>query len=238
MIKAIFLDIDLTLADTTKANQQGVIALTQKIVQTYNTSKNNAQKIAQTYREAIYGKIPNHWQIKQDLPLDKKRCLFLFHALCDNQVRAKNNDTLEKLHCYFNQKRMENFNFFNGVKQLLQMWHRKYKLIVITNGPSYSQRQKIKQLNLANYVDAILVGGEQPHPKPHKSIFMRAMSLYNLTCEQCIHIGDNYQEDVIGAQNANIQAIWITKNNKKIIKNNKKDCHIVDKLLETRILLH
>lgn len=39
--------------------------------------------------------------------------------------------------------------------------------------------------------------------------------------ENCIHIGDNYEEDIIGANNAKFYSIYISKENKNpYIENN------------------
>ena len=48
--------------------------------------------------------------------------------------------------------------------------------------------------------------------KPKKELFEKALSVANVKPEEVIHIGDSWSNDVLGAQNSKIEAIWLMRN--------------------------
>jgi putative hydrolase of the HAD superfamily len=81
---------------------------------------------------------------------------------------------------------------------------------LITNGPSCLQREKLSLLNLAGYLDPILVDTEYGCPKPDRRIFEHAASLASLTPEQLMFVGDTPAADIAGAVGAGWTAAWIS----------------------------
>jgi putative hydrolase of the HAD superfamily len=49
--------------------------------------------------------------------------------------------------------------------------------------------------------------------KPHRNIFDFALSLANASKEESLMIGDSYEADIIGAQEAGIEAVFFNELN-------------------------
>lgn len=114
-----------------------------------------------------------------------------------------------ELQIYFDEQRMEHFDFFPNIEQTLSQLRQKYKLVVITNGPIFSQHPKIAAVELPKHVDHIIVGGEEPEEKPFVSIFEKAMRLANCSASEAVHIGDSLAADIAGAKASGVGSVWV-----------------------------
>lgn len=84
-----------------------------------------------------------------------------------------------------------------------------YKLAIITNGSSKSQRAKLNGAHLPELVDTILVSGEEKIKKPNPEIFLRATQHLNVEASDCVFIGDNPQTDILGAYKVGMTTVWM-----------------------------
>ena len=84
-----------------------------------------------------------------------------------------------------------------------------FTLVVITNGPAFSQVPKVEAVKLADHVDHIIIGGQEPEQKPARSIFDKALKLAGCEAHEAIHVGDSLAADIAGAHNSNITSVWI-----------------------------
>ena len=84
----------------------------------------------------------------------------------------------------------------------------KFKIGLLTNGPSNLQRRKIDALGIEDWFDGITVSGEHDLAKPDPRIFEIAMENLNCAPEETVYIGNSLKYDVLGANNAEIPVIW------------------------------
>lgn len=89
------------------------------------------------------------------------------------------------------------------VEQLAQ----RYKLIALTNGNADLKLIGIDHLFKA-YLNADIVGTAKPNPK----MFTAALEIAQVSAEQCVHIGDCPNNDVLAAKNVGMKAIWVNAN--------------------------
>ena len=89
---------------------------------------------------------------------------------------------------------------------------------MVTNGPSGHQRKKIRALGAQRWFDNkdIIISGECGVSKPEVGIFRAAEKQMGLRPEEIIFVGDNYQNDIVGAKRAGWRAIWINKRGQDI----------------------
>jgi len=85
------------------------------------------------------------------------------------------------------------------------------RLVMVTNGASDPQREKINRFELAPLFDAVLVEGEFGAGKPDPSVYVEALRLADVPAEQAAMVGDNLVWDVLGAQRCGMQGIWIDR---------------------------
>lgn len=99
--------------------------------------------------------------------------------------------------------------FDNGVETLLDRLKSKYRLALITNGPSWTQRAKIEQLQLSRWFEYMVVSGEFGVEKPDPQIFVHVLNHLNIAVTDAVMIGDNPDADIRGAHAAGMRTIWI-----------------------------
>jgi HAD superfamily hydrolase (TIGR01549 family) len=85
------------------------------------------------------------------------------------------------------------------------------KLVVVTNGASDTQREKLDVLGLTDRVDAIIVSGELGVAKPDPAVFEAALAAAGVSADRAAHVGDSLHADVGGARAAGITAIWLNR---------------------------
>ena len=66
-------------------------------------------------------------------------------------------------------------------------------------------------LELEPLFDAIVISAEFGVNKPDRRIFDHAAKLLGVSNEECVFVGDDPTSDVLGAINADMEAVWIDK---------------------------
>ena len=59
-------------------------------------------------------------------------------------------------------------------------------------------------------VDAMVLSSDVGCRKPHLKIFSAALNQLNLSPDKCVFIGDNWEEDIMGARHAGTHAIFLS----------------------------
>lgn len=93
-------------------------------------------------------------------------------------------------------------------KELLDYLYPKYSLTIVSNGFIEVQYRKLKSCQLEQYFSHVVLSEGAKALKPDKRIFEYAMELNKATAPECIMIGDSYEADIIGAQNAGIDQVY------------------------------
>jgi putative hydrolase of the HAD superfamily len=108
---------------------------------------------------------------------------------------------------------------------------------IITNGPTDHQTKKLEQLQLAKWIPTqhMIVSQATGYQKPEKEIFQLAEERFNLSPQETLYIGDNYDNDVLGAKGAGWKTLWFNHRERKIVGTSTCDIEITsfDQLLET-----
>lgn len=90
---------------------------------------------------------------------------------------------------------------------------RKLKAVGIGTGLvsnwDHSCRAVLAETGLDALLDVIVVSSEVGIEKPDPRIFQLAMQSAGTAPEQCLYVGDNYYDDVIGARNAGMNCLLI-----------------------------
>ncbi|HAV1360728.1 HAD family hydrolase [Vibrio parahaemolyticus] len=209
MLKAIFFDMDETLCGTSQADKAAGQKFAAWIQQTY-PQVSDPQAFLQRYLQGVYKKLNAEFpQLVALLPDENTfRCGLIQTILAEDGIHIDAEQAQQAQH-YFDSARMGAFTFFPGVKEMLTDLRKHYKLVVITNGPIFSQHPKLKATQMDEWVDHIIVGGEEPEEKPAASIFQKALNLVDIKPEEALHIGDSLAADIAGANNMGILSVWV-----------------------------
>ncbi len=98
----------------------------------------------------------------------------------------------------------------SGVRFVELLRRRGYCLGLLTNGLSEVQWEKIRALDLARRVDAIVVGGDIGYYKPDERAFAALLGRLGARPTDVLFVGDSYEADIVGAHNARMRTAWIS----------------------------
>ncbi len=209
MLKAIFFDMDETLCGTSQADKIAGQEFAAWIKATY-PQLTDPDAFLQRYLQGVYKKLNAEFpQLVALLPDENAfRCGLIKTILAEQGIEISA-EQAQQAQSFFDSARMNAFSFFPGVREMLAELRQHYTLVVITNGPVFSQHPKLAATNMSEWVDHIIVGGEEPEEKPAASIFQKALTLANVKPEQALHIGDSLTADIAGANRMDILSVWV-----------------------------
>ncbi|MFW6111783.1 MAG: HAD family hydrolase [Candidatus Bipolaricaulota bacterium] len=108
----------------------------------------------------------------------------------------------------FTKIRENSLTLFDDVPPVFEELTGKFKLGLLTNGPSSLQGRKIEKLGIESWFDSITISGQHSMAKPDPRIFDIAMEKLNSGREETIYIGNSLKYDVLGANKAKLPVIW------------------------------
>lgn len=84
---------------------------------------------------------------------------------------------------------------------------------IITNGPSGHQWNKVEALGVMEWIPQkhIFVSEDIGFSKPDPRIFNYVKEFMNLQSNRTYFIGDSFNNDILGAKQANLKAIWFNR---------------------------
>jgi putative hydrolase of the HAD superfamily len=111
----------------------------------------------------------------------------------------------------------------------------KYLMHILTNGFFEVQFLKLRNSKLETFFQNLITSEEAGALKPSPKIYKYALDKIIAQPEECIIIGDNYEIDIIGAQNVGIDQIFFNSKNVEI--HGDKPTFIVNSLDEIKNIL-
>jgi putative hydrolase of the HAD superfamily len=85
----------------------------------------------------------------------------------------------------------------------------------------------LEGLRLMPYFDHVVLSAVVGWEKPHRRIFESALELAGAPAAEVLHVGDNYQQDVVGAQQVGMYAVWLRRRGAQMA-----DCPVISSLRE------
>lgn len=213
MLKALFLDMDETLCDTPGANERAKELMAQESEAIFRTDL-DGREFAEAYVTGIYrewtdSQRARYMPIIEQQSEEAFRVQLIRDLLAERSVDSVSKETAQTLQNKFDNDRIDAFDFYPGMMEWLAEARKMFTLVVITNGPEFTQIPKLERVNMAAHVDHIIIGGQEPEEKPYPSIFMKALKLANCEPHEVIHVGDSLASDIAGAHNSGITSVWI-----------------------------
>jgi putative hydrolase of the HAD superfamily len=99
-------------------------------------------------------------------------------------------------------------SFPEAEKALIELRSLGFKLGIVTNGKVINQERVIDKLGIAKYFDTIIISEREGIRKPNREIYERALFNLALSPKDSIHVGDHPINDIEGAINAGLIAVW------------------------------
>ncbi len=223
MYKYVFLDLDDTIWDF-KGNAKAALReayYTLKIDQDFNDFE-HFFSIYIEHNDKLWD-LYGTGQITRE-HLMKER--FLYPLL---QVGITNDDLPMRISELYMQVLPMQPNLVAYARDLLDYLFAKYPLTIISNGFTETQYKKLRNTQIEQYFKHVVLSETVKSLKPDKKIFEHALHLNNALPEEAVMIGDIFQADIIGAQNAGIDQIFYNWRKYKF-KEGEKATYMVDSL--------
>lgn len=77
--------------------------------------------------------------------------------------------------------------------------------------PGFTQRVFLGQAGIAQFFDVLVFSDEERLSKPAPRIFHLTLERLGAVPEQTVHVGDHALNDVVGAKQAGLRAIWLRR---------------------------
>ena len=132
-------------------------------------------------------------------------------------IRNNNSIILEKLVTSHMESLSNSMVFMEKHRvAITELIKRGYKLSILSNFDYSPIVYKLLELyNITYCFDYIFISDEIGWRKPSPNAFEYAINRLNISASDAVYIGDNYECDIIGASNSNIDSIFINLHNKK-----------------------
>lgn len=137
--------------------------------------------------------------------------------------------------CYYlwKRSRLEVLSLSPATRSLLKQLRSRYKLLLLTNGETQTQRQKVEAVGCEEFFDAIVIGGEHAEQKPFPSIFTLCFNMLQVEAEDCVMVGDSLDTDIQGGFNAGVRAtVWISSAGGAVPDGSIKPDYTIPKVLD------
>ena len=116
--------------------------------------------------------------------------------------------------------------------ELLEYLSPRYPLTIVSNGFIEVQQRKMESSGIERYFSHIVLSENVGALKPDKRIFEHALLLNGAQPHEVIMIGDNFEADICGAQNAGIDTIYFNPKEKPIPETQKPPTFHIKSLKE------
>ena len=214
-MKAILFDVDDTLYDLSEPFCNAYTELYGQTDQSlleeiFLTSRKYSDEV---YNEALSGKIT----------MEEMYIYRVQKAFAEFEKKITDADALEFQNVY--EKYQFKISLSRTMRELLEECGKRWVLGVITNGPTKHQWDKINTLGLTQYIpkENIFVSGQLGVSKPQKEIFTYACRQIGVSTEESCFVGDTFQNDIIGAKNAGMKAVWFQRRKTEVFRNIQPD---------------
>jgi len=221
-ITDVFFDLDHTLWDFDKNS-----TLTFAIIFKKNDVVIDIERFSETYHPINL----KYWKLYRDEKVNKSNLRYGRLKDTFDALKIKVEDAVINQLAIDYIEYLPTYNYvFNGTIEILEYLKTKYNLHIITNGFEEVQRIKLEKSNIAHYFNTVTSSESVGVKKPNPKVFNHALKLANITKENGIMIGDNYEADILGALNMGLDAICF--NYHKVVLENK--IKSVNNLLELK----
>ena len=200
--KVIFFDLDHTLIDTRQQYLSG-LALTLELLYGVDVPGDFIPRFMQ-HNDELWPDYDKRLLTIKDL----RRQRFLL-TWKDYGV-TRSNEEADVFQEQYNQTFESTLNCFPGTIEMLETLAQDYRLGIITNGAPDLQERKLTITGLRPFFPekTVIVSEAIGFAKPDPLVYETACSQFAVEPEQCLMVGDNYKNDVLGARACGLEALW------------------------------
>lgn len=197
MIDTVFLDLDNTIFDFSKAEK---IAL-KKTLETLGVDTSEKTLARYSVLNTAQWKLLEKGEItRQEVKVRRYRLLF---------EELGTDASAEEAAALYESLLGIGHYFMEGAEELLNELKGKYRLYLATNGTASVQKGRIASASLERYFDGIFISEEIGYNKPDKAYFEACFAeIPDFVKEKAVIVGDSLTSDIQGGINAGIRTVW------------------------------
>jgi putative hydrolase of the HAD superfamily len=147
--------------------------------------------------------------INGEITFEDQRVLRI-QGVFEKMGKTLNESLARKYFNYYLRAYESNWRLFSEVREGLEDL-KNYKLGIVSNGDSEQQRQKLRKTKIINHFESIIISGDIGITKPNKFIFDKILTKLDVEANKTLYIGDKYEKDFLGADNAGFHACLIDR---------------------------
>ncbi len=102
----------------------------------------------------------------------------------------------------------------DGAAELLLAVRAHARIGIVTNNLLEEQQDKLAYCGLASSVDVLIASEDVGVSKPDRRIFDIALERIGASAEEAVMVGDSWANDIVGALDAGIRAVWFNPDRK------------------------
>ncbi|MBN1374283.1 HAD family hydrolase [Candidatus Dojkabacteria bacterium] len=198
-VKSVLYDLDDTLIKSSKIYDKALEFATRFLSEKYKLNHEDFFKLVQTKHLIVHKNFPT-------VHTRHSRILVFRMALdevLDNYDLSLLPDVEDMYWDYF----FNNIDIYpNVIKTLKTLRDRKIKIAIVSDGSLSLRIRKVKAAKLLEYVDELVASEEVIFEKPFSAIFTLALSQLKCDPAHAVMVGNDYKNDIRGAQLVGMKA--------------------------------
>ena len=210
MIQLVCFDLDETLLDDNTSYELSVQRVSDGLSSTYtdfdfSSLLERYRVLSQAYWQEVAEAVMNGSLSGEEVRFEGWRRA-LVACGCDRAEVAR--EALDE----YSRHRLATYTLFDDALVTIRTLRPAVKIAVITNGSTFTQRQKLESTDLLSHVDSVAISAEVGAAKPDRAIFRHITDKLGIESRDAIHIGDNLDSDVAVAQASGFSAgVWLNR---------------------------
>jgi putative hydrolase of the HAD superfamily len=201
-IRAVLFDLDNTLTH----RDQSILAYSQHLANTYQQQLQQAE-ISQI--QSIIRRIDNGGYPKKERLTHPSIAASVAYALQQELTWNILPDFEELTQFWFQQFGLSAVAMPGANSLLAELKQQGYKLAVVSNGGHATRLTILQGLGFSHYFDEIISSELVGISKPNPEIFLHTSRQLDIAPQHCLFIGDHPVNDIQGATQAGMQALWL-----------------------------
>ncbi|MEM4755798.1 MAG: HAD-IA family hydrolase [Candidatus Woesearchaeota archaeon] len=207
-LKAVFFDFDGTLEDWQITNEPTRSWIYDTLAAMANISISEAMH--------YWEKAKQVYLAKQTMEKYDRRCWFRkFFTITNTPVSE---DEIQRLADAYWKLRADHAVLYPYAREVLLALKKKYKVCLLSDsdGSKKYKYDRLKQFNLLDLFDAIILGDDVGVNKPHEHFFLAACKAIKVKPYECMMVGDDPYRDLSTAKLLGMTTLWIKHGNTQL----------------------
>ena len=146
-------------------------------------------------------------------------------------INHPDDDLAVHLNTLYLKHRFEDITLFDDVLPTLDVLQGHYIMGLLSNGNTYPER-----CGLGGYFQFVVFAQDYGIQKPDPRLFEIAIERAECTKHHLLHVGDSFQNDVIGARQVGIKSVWLNRQREDMETKEQPDFEISSLRELTKIL--